>query len=326
MIAFDYIRSQSVKDAVAAKAKTSNAAFIAGGTNLVDFMKKYVLSPEKLIDISRIPLQEIMPDAKGLKVGAMASNTAVAEHKMVKEKYPLLSMALNAGASAQLRNMATVGGNMMQKTRCAYYYDIAMPCNKRTPGTGCPAKDGENRMNAIFGTSEQCIAVHPSDMCVALAALDATVVIATAKGERTMPFTEFHRLPGTTPNIDNELQPNEMITAVQIPTNRYNKNHYLKIRDRSSYAFALVSVAVAMEVVNGTIINARIAMGGVAHKPWRLMKVEAFLKGKPAVQENFAGAARMAMKEAKGFGHNDFKIEMGKIAVQEALQLANQST
>ncbi len=326
MIAFDYIRSQSVKDALAAKAKSSNAAFIAGGTNLVDFMKKYVATPEKVIDISRLPLQEIVADAKGLKIGAMASNTAVAEHKTVQDKFPLLSMALNAGASPQLRNMATVGGNMLQKTRCGYYYDIAMPCNKRAPGTGCPAKDGENRMHAIFGTSQECIAVHPSDMCVALAALDATVNLSIAKGERTMPFTDFHRLPGSTPSIDNELGANEMITSIHIPNNKFNKSHYLKIRDRSSYAFALVSVAVAMQVTDGIIVDARIAMGGVAHKPWRLREVEQFLKGQPAVQENFAGAGRISMKEAKSFGHNDFKIKMGKIAVQEALQLAFQSS
>jgi len=326
MIAFDYIRSQSVKDAVTAKAKNSKAQFIAGGTNLLDFMKKYVLQPETLIDISRLPLQEMVMDAKGLKIGAMVSNTDVAENNIVKEKFPLLSMALNAGASAQLRNMATVGGNMMQRTRCGYYYDIAMPCNKREPGTGCPAKDGVNRMHAVLGTSEQCIAVQPSDMSVALAALDATVFLSTAKTERTIPFTDFHRLPGTTPSIDNELQANEMITAVHIPSNKYNKSYYLKIRDRSSYAFALVSVAVAMEVANGNIVNARLAMGGVAHKPWRLNKVEQFLKGKSATPQNFAAAAAMAMDGAKGFGHNDFKIKMGKAAVLEALQKANQST
>lgn len=326
MIAFDYMRSQSVKDAVTAKAKNGKAQFIAGGTNLVDFMKKYVLQPETLIDISRLPLQEMTMDDKGLKIGAMVSNSDVAENKIVKEKFPVLSMALNAGASAQLRNMATVGGNMMQRTRCGYYYDIAMPCNKREPGTGCPAKDGQNRMHAVLGTSDQCIAVQPSDMSVALAALDATVFLSTAKAERTMPFVDFHRLPGSTPQLDNELQANEMITAVHIPSNKYNKSYYLKIRDRSSYAFALVSVAVAMEVANGNIMNARLAMGGVAHKPWRLNKVEQFLKGKAATQQNFAAAAAMAMNGAKGFGHNDFKIKMGKAAVLEALQKANQST
>lgn len=326
MKAFDYKRSQSVKDALIAKAKTSNTAFIAGGTNLLDFMKKYVLQPEQLIDISRLPLQEIAMDATGLKIGAMASNTDVAEHEIVKEKFPLLSMALNAGASAQLRNMATVGGNMMQRTRCGYYYDTAMPCNKREPGTGCPAKEGDNRMHAVFGTSEQCIAVQPSDMSVAFAALDAKVFLSIAKAERTIPFTDFHRLPGNTPAIDNALQPNEMITAVHIPANKYNKSYYLKIRDRSSYAFALVSVAVALEVNNGRILNARLAMGGVAAKPWRLMKVEQFLKGKSATKDNFEAAAAMAMEGAKGFGQNNFKIRMGKAAVLEALHKAHQTT
>ena len=228
------------------------------------------------------------------------------------------------GASAQLRNMATVGGNIMQRTRCSYFYDITMPCNKREPGSGCGALQGQNRMHAVFGTSEKCIAVHPSDMCVALAALDASVHIAGPKGDRKILFTDFHRLPGETPELDNNLQKGELITGIHIPANAFNKMHYLKIRDRASYAFALVSVAVALEVSGNTINNAKLAMGGVAHKPWRLTAVEKFLIGKPANKETFAAVANMAMEGATTFGQNNFKIKMGKAVVTEALQQATQ--
>ena len=257
-------------------------------------------------------------------------NSEVAENAIIKTKYPLLAQAINAGASAQLRNMATVGGNMMQRTRCSYFYDITMPCNKREPGSGCGALQGQNRMHAVFGTSEKCIAVHPSDMCVALAALDATVHITGAKGDRKILFTDFHRLPGDTPELDNNLstgpggQKGELITGIHIPANSFTKFHYLKIRDRSSYAFALVSVAVALEISGNTITNAKLAMGGVAHKPWRLSAVEKFVTGKTATKETFAAAANMAMEGAAGFGQNNFKIKMGKAAVAEALQQESQ--
>jgi xanthine dehydrogenase YagS FAD-binding subunit len=291
---------------------------------LVDLMKKGVTTPEKLIDINALPLKQITEDAKGISIGALALNSDVAEHPIIKLKYPLLAQALNAGASAQLRNMATIAGNMMQRTRCSYFYDVTMPCNKREPNSGCGALQGQNRMHAVFGTSEKCIAVHPSDMCVALAAHDATVHITGTKGDRKILFTDFHRLAGDTPELDNNLQKGELITSIHIPTNAFNKTHYLKIRDRASYAFALVSVAAALEISGSSIKNARLAMGGVAHKPWRLIAVEKFLMGKQATKENFTAAADMAMENATGFGHNDFKIKMGKAAVAEALQQATQ--
>lgn len=325
MINFDYVRTTSAKAAIDAKSKSASSQFIAGGTNLVDLMKRGVTAPEKIIDINRLPLKQITADAKGILIGALALNSEVADHPIIKSTYPLLAMALHAGASAQLRNMATVGGNMMQRTRCSYFYDITMPCNKREPGSGCAAWQGQNRMHAIFGTSEKCIAVHPSDMCVALAALDASVHISGPKGDRKILFTDFHRLPGDTPELDNNLQKGELITGVHIPANSFNKTHYLKIRDRTSYAFALVAVAVALEVQGNRIKQIRIAMGGVAHKPWRLPAVEKFLAGKECTKETFAAAANMAMEGAAGFGHNDFKIKMGKAAVKEALQQAAQN-
>ncbi len=324
MINFDYIRTSSAKAAVDVKNKNASSQFIAGGTNLVDLMKKGVTTPEKLIDINGLPLKQITEDATGISIGALALNSDVAEHPLIQLKYPLLAQALNAGASAQLRNMATIGGNMMQRTRCSYFYDVTMPCNKREPNSGCGALHGQNRMHAVFGTSEKCIAVHPSDMCVALAALDATVHITGTKGDRKILFTDFHRLAGDTPELDNNLQKGELITSIHIPKNVFNKTHYLKIRDRASYAFALVSVAVALEMSGSTIKNARLAMGGVAHKPWRLIAVEKFLIGKQAIKVNFTAAADMAMENATSFGHNDFKIKMGKAAVAEALQQATQ--
>jgi xanthine dehydrogenase YagS FAD-binding subunit len=324
MINFEYVRVSSVKAAVNALAKNPTGGFIAGGTNLVDLMKKGVSTPTRLIDINNIPLKQVEKTTTGLRIGALAINSEVATHETVKEKYPLLMMALEAGASAQLRNMATVGGNMMQRTRCTYFYDTAMPCNKRQPGSGCGALQGYNRMHAIFGASDKCIAVHPSDMCVALAVLNATVTVSGPKGERKIAFTDFHRLPGDTPEKDTTLQKGEMITAVHIPVNTFNKNYYLKIRDRASYAFALVSVAVALQVDGNIIKSARMAMGGVAHKPWRLTEAEKFLISKAATKENFITAAGLAMKGAKGYGHNNFKLKMGTVAIVEALMKALQ--
>ncbi len=324
MINFDYIRTSTTKAAVDAKTKNTAAQFIAGGTNLIDLMKKGVTAPERLIDINGLPLKEITAGAKGILIGALALNSDVAEHPIIKSKYPLLAQALHAGASAQLRNMATVGGNMMQRTRCSYFYDITMPCNKREPNSGCGALQGQNRMHAVFGTSQNCIAVNPSDMCVALAALEATVNITGPKGDRKILFTDFHRLPGDTAELDNNLLKGELITGIHLPVNTFNKSHYLKIRDRASYAFALVSVAVALEISGNIINNAKLAMGGVAHKPWRLTAVEKFITGKQPTKETFTEAASMAMEGAAGFGHNDFKIKMGKAAVAEALQQAAQ--
>jgi len=323
MINFEYTRVSSVKAALDVLAKNPTGGFIAGGTNLVDLMKKGVTAPTRLIDINNLPLKQIEETAAGLKIGALALNSEVAGNEIVKKNYPLLSMALNAGASPQLRNMATVGGNIMQRTRCSYFYDTTMPCNKRQPGSGCGALQGFNRMHAIFGATDKCIAVHPSDMCVALAALNATVTVSGSKGERKVLFTDFHRLPGADPSKDNTLLKGELITGITIPKNSFAKNaYYLKIRDRSSYAFALVSVAAALELNGNSIKNARLAMGGVAHKPWRLTEAEKFLMNKPATEESFTKAAELAMKGAKGYGHNNFKLKLGPAAIVEALKKA----
>jgi xanthine dehydrogenase YagS FAD-binding subunit len=304
-------------------AKNPTGGFIAGGTNLVDLMKKGVMSPTRLIDINNLPLKDIRETAAGITIGALVINSDLAENEIVRNNYPLLAMALRAGASPQLRNMATLGGNMMQRTRCTYFYDIAMPCNKRQPGSGCGALQGYNRVHAIFGASDKCIAVHPSDMCVALAALNATVTVNGPKDERKIAFTDFHRLPGNNPEKDNTLLKGELVTSITIPKNPFTKNvYYLKIRDRASYAFALISVAAALELNGNTIKNVRLAMGGVAHKPWRLAESEKFLIGKAATKDNFNEAAELAMKGAKAYGHNNFKLRMGPVAIVEALTKA----
>ncbi len=321
MIPFEYVRPTATKAAL--DAARNGAMFIAGGTNLVDLMKRGVSAPQKLVDINQLPFKKIEETAAGLHIGALALNSEVAEHPLVKNKYPLLAAALNAGASAQLRNMATVGGNMMQRTRCTYFYDTSMPCNKRVPGSGCGAMQGYNRMHAIFGTSEKCIAVHPSDMCVALTALNATVSVSSLKGNRTIAFGDFHRLPGNNPEKDNVLQTGELITGVDIPAGNFNRNTaYIKIRDRASYAFALVSVAAALELNGNTIKSARLAMGGVAHKPWRLTDAEKFLAGKTANENTFQQAATLSMQSAKSFGGNDFKLKLTPVTIVEALKKA----
>ena len=322
MINFDYVKPSTQKAAIDALNKDATSQFIAGGTNLVDLMKRGVTAPQKLIDITNLPLKNIEQQKGFIRIGALALNSDVAEHELITKKLPLLSQALKAGASPQLRNMATVGGNMMQRTRCPYFYDTTMPCNKRQPGTGCGALQGYNRMHAIFGASDKCIAVHPSDMCIALTALDATVVISSSKGDRRIPFADFHRLPGNNPEKDNNLQKGEMITAIEVPDNdAFAKNSlYVKIRDRASYAFALVSVAAALDMNGTTIRNARLAMGGVAHKPWRLTTAENFLKGKTASVENFKQAAAIAMKDAKGYGHNNFKLKLAPNTIVKTLK------
>lgn len=323
MINFQYTRVATPQAAVDALVRDNQAAWIAGGTNLVDLMKKGVTAPQKLVDINGLPLKEIGKVGAMLRIGAMALNSDVAEHELVRREQPLLSLALQAGASQQIRNMATVGGNMMQRTRCSYFYNTDLPCNKREPGTGCGALKGFNRMHAIFGASDKCIAVHPSDMCIALAALDATVVVTGSKGERRIPFLDFHRLPGDTPQKDNTLDRGELITAIEIPDNKYRQHvEYLKVRDRTSYAFALVSVAAAIEITGNTINDVRLAMGGVAHKPWRLTGVETFLKGQPASPAVFAEASRLAMKGAQGYGQNDFKLKLAPNSLVEALKTA----
>lgn len=321
---FDYVKAANVSQAISEIAKTPSARFIAGGTNLIDLMKKGVTSPDKLIDITGLALTEIVTADGKIVIGALALNSTAAENALILQHLPLLSMALNAGASPQLRNMATVGGNLLQRTRCTYFYDIVMPCNKREPGSGCGAKDGYNRMHAIFGHSDQCIAVHPSDMCVALAALEAVVIVEGAKNKRRIPFQDFHTLPGTTPSKDNTLAAGEIITGVEVPLNNFSRHvHYVKIRDRASYAFALISVAAALELDGKKIVKARLAMGGVAHKPWRLFKAEDYLKGKDISLDNFKAAAELEMNSAKAFEHNAFKLKMAPNAIAEALNKAS---
>ena len=320
---FQYVRPTKQQAAIDVVAKDANATFIAGGTNLVDLMKRGVMTPQKVVDINRLPLRKIERENNGLRIGALALNSTVADDRQVREKHPLLSLALNAGASAQLRNMATVGGNMLQRTRCPYFYDTTMPCNKRQPGTGCGALEGINRMHAIFGFSDKCIAVHPSDMSVALVALDATVLVSGPKGDRKLAFADFHRLPGNTPERDSNLEPGELITAVDVPDSPFTKHvHYQKVRERASYAFALLSVAAALDLDGNTIKAARLAMGGVAHKPWRLPAAEQALVGKPATEETFRQAAAVAMQGAKAFKHNEYKLRLAPNAIVQALKTA----
>jgi xanthine dehydrogenase YagS FAD-binding subunit len=321
---FQYTRSLAATGAIQSVLKEPHAHFLAGGTNLIDLMKMGVVTPERLVDINGLPLKGIEKTAIGLRIGALATNSEVADHPLVLQGYPLLSLAINAGASPQLRNMATVGGNMMQRTRCNYFFDTAMPCNKRSPGSGCGALEGVNRMHAIFGASPACIAVNPSDMNVAMVALDAKVHVKGPKGERKIPFADFHRLPGDHPEKDNTLERGELIMAVDLPASAFTQHvHYLKIRDRSSYAFALVSVAAALKMDGNTITDARLAMGGVAHKPWRLHAAEAFLKGKPAGEDTFKQAAQIAMQGAKAYRYNQFKLTMAPNAILQALQTAS---
>ncbi len=328
MIDFQYSRASDVADAVRQMARSPSAKFIAGGTNLVDLMKMDVERPTKLIDVSKLPLNKVEETGGGgLRIGALVRNSDLAYHPLVERRYPVLSSALLAGASQQLRNMASVGGNLLQRTRCAYFYDTATPCNKREPDSGCSAIDGLNRMNAILGTSEACIAVHPSDMCVALAVLEAKVHVAGPRGERAIAFADFHRLPGDTPQRDTNLDADELVTSIELPPRRFATNYtYLKVRDRLSYAFALVSVAVGLELDGGTIKEARFALGGVAHKPWRNAQAEAALAGQPADKATFAQAADLVLREAKGFGHNTFKIDLARRAVVRALSQAANGT
>ena len=302
--------------------KNSNSHFIAGGTNLVDLMKKNIAQPDALIDITEAISKKIETTKNGLRLGALSSNTAVANHEEVLKNYPLLAKAILAGASPQIRNMASSGGNLLQRTRCPYFYELTAPCNKRKPGSGCSALNGENRMSAIIGYSKDCVAVHPSDFCVALAALDASVIIndKTLK-EKTIPFKDFHRLPGNTPHLDNNLPANAIIEFIDVPLNSFNKNFsYLKLRDRESYAFALISVAAALHLEGHKIVEARLASGGVAHKPWRWYEAENYLKGKNATEENFAEAANIACLDVKPLTHNAFKKDMLRETMITALQ------
>jgi xanthine dehydrogenase YagS FAD-binding subunit len=325
---FEYARASDIADAVRQIAADPGAKFIAGGTNLIDLMKENVARPSRLIDITHLPLCAVEETKDGgLRIGALVPNSDLSYHPLVEARYPMLASAIQAGASQQLRNMASTGGNLLQRTRCFYFYDTTTPCNKREPGSGCSAINGINRGHAILGTSEHCIAVHPSDMCVALAALEAQVLVTGKSGERRMAFADFHRLPGDTPQTDSNLKPDEIITAIELPPQGFARNYtYLKIRDRLSYAFALVSVAVGLEIEGGTIKQARLALGGVAHKPWRNRDAEAQLAGAPPTRESFARAAETVLRDARGFGHNDFKIELARRAMLRALSQAARGT
>lgn len=328
MINFEYTRANDVTDAVRQIAAEPRAKFIAGGTNLVDLMKKGVERPTRVIDISRLPLGTVEETAQGgVRIGALVPNSDLAYHPLIGRRYPMLASAILAGASQQLRNMASTGGNLLQRTRCYYFYDTALPCNKREPGSGCPARDGLNRIHAILGASESCIATHPSDMCVALAALGAIVHVAGPAGERTIAFADFHRLPGDTPQLDTNLLPGEIVTAVELPAQGFAMNYtYIKIRDRMSYAFALVSVAAALELDGGIIRDARLALGGVAHRPWRDPAAEAALRGQAADRVAFTQAADLLLRDAIGFEHNAFKIDLARRAIVRALTQAANGT
>src|SRR5512132_1812355 len=326
---FEFVRPADSATAVAtaAQAKTAqqgaDVRFGAGGTTLLDLMKLNVETPARLIDINRLPLEKVeaTPDG-GLKIGATVRNSDLAHHPTVQRDYAVLSQAILAGASAQLRNMATTAGNLLQRTRCMYFRDTAMPCNKREPGTGCPAITGTNRMLAILGTSEHCIATNPSDMCVAMAALEATIHVQGPKGTRAIPIGEFHLLPGSTPNRETVLEPGDLVTHITLPPPPAgSKQVYLKLRDRASYEFALASAAVVITITGGTVTRARVALGGVGTKPWRSPEAEATLVGRPISQATFRNAGETALRDAKPQSENAFKIELSKRCLTHALQL-----
>ena len=320
---FEFTQAGSAGDAV--RLASTSSRFLAGGTNLIDLMKDDVEQPDTVIDINRLPMSAIEATADGgLRLGALATNADTARHPLVTARYPLLAAAILAGASPQLRNAATNGGNLNQRTRCYYFYDKAAPCNKRIPGSGCGAIGGLTRIHAILGASAQCIATHPSDMCVALAALDAVVRVTGPGGERTIAFADYHRLPGDEPWRDNTLARDELVTAIDLPAGDYSVHHsYLKLRDRLSYAFALVSVAAQLRLDgDGHITDARVALGGVAHKPWRVPEAEAPLHGAKPSETVFQQAAERILAGAVGQGANDFKIELARRAIVRALRQA----
>jgi len=322
---FNYQRATAPEEAVHA-ASTQGAKFLGGGTNLVDLMRYNVEHPTTLIDVTHIDFAQITTTGNTTTIGAGVRNSDLANHETIRTNYPLLSQALLSGASPQLRNMATTGGNLLQRTRCYYFMDTAFPaCNKRTPGSGCAAIKGFNRIHAILGASSECIATNPSDMNVALAALNATIHVTGPKGKRTIAFADFHRLPGSTPQLDTNLQPDELITAVELPAPKFARHsYYLKVRDRQSYAFALVSVAAGLEMTGDTIHSAGLALGGVAHKPWRSLDAEKSLVGATAGPASFKKAADLALAGAKPQEHNAFKIELAKQSIVRALTLAAQ--
>jgi xanthine dehydrogenase YagS FAD-binding subunit len=324
MNSFTLTQAESVAAALADKASHDQSAYLSGGTNLVDLMKYNVVRPSHLTSLGHLPLHhvETLPNG-GLRLGALVTNSATAYDAQVQARYPVLSQSILSGATPQLRNAATDGGNLNQRTRCLYFYDLATPCNKREPGTGCSAINGYNRVCGVLGTSESCIATHPSDMCVALAVLEAQVRVQGPEGARTIPFEEYHRLPGDTPQYDNTLRPGELVMAIDLPAQGYAQHFtYLKIRDRTSYAFATVSVAVGLELDGNSITKARFALGGVAHKPWRDQDAEQMLEGQSASPDLFRQVAAKVFAEAKGYSSNAFKIELGKRAIVRALKQA----
>jgi xanthine dehydrogenase YagS FAD-binding subunit len=316
---FKYTRVSTTKEALTATG--SRSRFLAGGTNLLDLMKLNIEVPNQLIDINRLDLKKIEVVSGGnIRIGALVKNTDLAYHPTIKQRYPVLSEAILSGASAQLRNAASTSGNIMQRVRCPYFYDTAFPCNKREPGSGCSAIPGYNRDHAVLGTSDYCIATHPSDMSVAMAALDAVIQVQGAKGTRNIKFVDFHLLPGKTPHLEHNLKPGEIITAVELPALSFGaKSHYVKARDRASYQFALASAAVALDVQAGSIKAARIALGGVGTKPWRAFEAEQALVGKAADHSAFQAAADIALAGAKPYKHNGFKIELAKSTLVRAL-------
>ena len=323
MIPFAYEKPGSIEQAV--RLADANSRYIAGGTNLVDLMKENVERPERLVDINGLDALRGVRETEqgGVWIGALESNADLAWHPMIEQRYPLLSQAILAGASPQLRNMASTGGNLLQRTRCYYFYDTAVPCNKREPGSGCPARDGLNRAHAIMGASDACVAVHPSDMCVALAALEAIVHVQGPQGERQIAFADFHRLPGDTPQYDNHLKTGELITGIELPAVTFDRHvSYVKVRDRASYAFALISVAAALDVKDGSIHDVRVALGGVAHKPWRQAAAEEAVRGQPANAQTYAALASHLLAGAQPLSQNAFKIELAHRAIVRALTTA----
>jgi xanthine dehydrogenase YagS FAD-binding subunit len=318
---FDYERAAEPAGAVAALRKRGDGAmYLGGGTNLVDLMKLGVETPSTLVDVSKLPLREIAERDGGLRIGAAVRNSELAGDRLVRERYPLLALSLLSGASGQLRNLATVGGNLLQRTRCSYFQDVSKPCNKRAPGSGCPAREGEHRNLAIIGHSPACVATHPSDMAVALAALDATVEVETEDGTRTIFVRELHRLPGDEPQRDTVLGPGDLITAVEVPPLAFGaRSTYRKVRDRASFSFAVVSVAAALDIQDGTVRDCRLALGGVAHKPWHAARAEEALRGKAATEESFLSAADAELEQAEPLRDNAFKVPLARAVIARTL-------
>lgn len=319
MTPFSYARAADAADAVSRAA--AGARYLGGGTNLVDLMRETIEAPAALVDVTGLSREIVETEGGGVLIGAAAKNTAIAEHRLIRARYPMVTRAIVAGASAQIRNMATAGGNLLQRTRCAYFYDEqGSRCNKRVPGQGCDAIEGFNRGHAILGASAACVATHPSDMCVALVALDAVVHLRSASGERSLPLAELHRLPGERPDVETMLEPGELITGIELPPLDWAAGStYRKVRDRASYAFALVSVAAAVKISDGRVEDVRLALGGVAHKPWRATKAEAALRGQPATEAAFSAAAEAELADARPLKDNGFKVELARRTIVAVL-------